>query len=84
MIKIVSTEVDCPSKRSDALSLDGSSAVRAVNLSHNHASIFVVTANGDEKSMTIPPNDVVILKKKTSDMVYASSDTIRISGVSIY
>ena len=84
MIKIVSTEVTCPSNKVGALGLDGSTAVRAVNLSHSHVKVFVVSADGGEMSLTVPPNDVVILKKGSSEVVYAESDTIRISGVSIY
>lgn len=84
MIKIVFSEVGAPLTALESIDLNSSSAVRAVNTSSKPAQLFLVDQMGATKSITIVGSENIILKKHSSEKVYASSKNIFIAGVSIY
>ena len=85
MIKIVFSEVDSPTDSDQAISLNNSSGVRAVNCSKKPYLLHLIdNTNGETRTLTLVGNESLILKKHSYDKVYASSKTVRIAGVSIY
>ncbi len=84
MIKIVFSEVGAPLTLLESIDLDSCSAVRAVNTSSKPAQLFIVDVSGTTKSITVVGSESIILKKHSSERVYASSKNIFIAGVSIY
>ena len=84
MIKIVFSEVASPTTAEEAIDLDRSSAVRAINTSKSPSIIYLKDHFGPTKSITLVGGESLILKKHSKDLVYANSKHIRIAGVSIY
>lgn len=84
MIKIVFSEVESPTTADEALDLNFSSAVRAVNTSKSPSILYLKDHFGPVKSITLVGGESMILKKHSKDLVYANSKHIRITGVSIY
>ena len=85
MIKIVYSEVECPSSGDEAIDLDHSTGVRAVNTSSNSSAILhLLDETGVDKTITLVPLESLILKKTLATKVWTASEKVRISGVSIY
>ena len=84
MIKIVFSEVESPTTAEEAITLNSSSAVRAINTSKTPSSIHHIDLDGNVKSITLMGGESLILKKHSAENIYASSKNIRIAGVSIY
>ena len=85
MIKIVFSEVESPTTANEAIDLNRSSGVRAVNTAKSPCTLSIIdTEKGHVKSITLVGGESVILKKSQKDGVFCSTKTIRISGVSIY
>ena len=85
MIKIVFSEVDSPTDSDQAITLNNSSGVRAVNCSKKPYLLHLIdNTTGEARSLTLVGGESLILKKHSYDKVYASSKTVRIAGVSIY
>lgn len=84
MIKIVFSEVSAPLTILESIDLDSCSAVRAVNTSSKPAQLFVADEAGLTKSITLVGSEDIILKKHSTERIYASSKNIFIAGVSIY
>ena len=84
MIKIVFSEVESPTKLEDAIHLNKTSAVRALNPTSKAATITIVSSGTQTKSITLAGGESVILKKECTDTVFSSTKSIRIAGVSIY
>jgi len=85
MIKIVFSEVDCPSSCDEAIDLEHSTGVRAVNTSSkSNAILHLLDETGVDKTITLVPLESLILKKTLKTLVWTSSEKVRISGVSIY
>ena len=85
MIKILFSEVNSPLTSEESIDLDNSSAVRAVNVSSKAAKLFIINSKSREtKSITVTGSESLILKKHSSDTVYASSKSVLIAGISIY
>ena len=85
MIKIVFSEVDCPSSCDEATDLEHSTGVRAVNTSSkSSATLHLLDETGEDKTITLVPLESLILKKTLKTLVWTSSEKVRISGVSIY
>lgn len=85
MIKIVYSEVDCPSSGDSAIDLNHSTGVRAVNTSSNiSATLHLLDETGERKTITLVPRESLILKKTLLTKIWTSSEKVRISGVSIY
>lgn len=84
MIKIVFSEVESPTTAEEAIDLDSSSAVRAVNTSKTPSIVNIKDPSGPIKSITLVGGESLILKKQSTEVVFADSKNIRITGVSIY
>ena len=84
MIKIVYSEVESPITLETAITLGSTSAVRAVNLSKKAETISLLTEEGETHTVTLTGGETIILKKQILARVYSSSNTVRITGVSIY
>jgi hypothetical protein len=84
MIKIVYSEVDSPLTVETSLALGNSRAVRAVNLSKTPQTVSLLTEEGPTHTVTLTGGESLILKKTSLARVYSSSNTVRITGVSIY
>ena len=84
MIKIVYSEVDSPLSVETSLVLGNSTAVRAVNLSKTPQTVSLLTEEGPTHTVTLTGGESLILKKTSLARVYSSSNTVRITGVSIY
>ncbi len=84
MIKIVYSEVESPITLETAITLGNTSSVRAVNLSKKAETISLLTEEGETHTVTLTGGETIILKKQILARVYSSSNTVRITGVSIY
>lgn len=84
MIKIVFSEVESPTAAEEAIDLESSSAVRAVNTSKTPSIINIRDPKGQTKSITLVGGESLIMKKQSNEVVFADSKNIRIAGVSIY
>lgn len=83
IFKIVYSEINSPSEIISATTLNGSTGVRAVNCSPKPAEV-TITLDGNHKTITLCPNESIVLKKGHQEKVYSSTNLIRIAGVSIY
>jgi hypothetical protein len=83
MIKVVFSEVDSPTTREDSIDCGRTTCVRAVNVSKAPHKLFIVDGE-NQTSITVSVNESIQLKKAVSATVYATSESVRISGVSIY
>lgn len=84
MIKIVFSEVESPTAAEEAIDLESSSAFRAINTSKTPHIINITDSKGQTKSITLVGGESLILKKQSTEVVFADSKNIRIAGVSIY
>ena len=84
MIKIVFSEVESPTTAEEAIDLDSSSAVRAINASKTPSIVNIKDPSGQIKSITLVGGESLVIKKHSKELVYADSKHIRIAGVSIY
>ena len=85
MIKIVFSEVESPTSAEEAIDLERSSGVRAINASKTPSIVNIIEPEtGSIKSITLAGGESLILKKSLGDRVFSQSKSIRISGVSIY
>ena len=82
MIKIVFSEVASPTSKEDAIDLGRTTCVRAINTLKACVTIHIL--GEDEKSITLGGGETILLKKGLDSKVYSSSNSVRISGVSIY
>jgi hypothetical protein len=83
IFKIVYSEIDSPDDISSATSLDGSTGVRAVNCSKAPAQV-TVSSSDNLQTITLCPQESIVLKKSHEEKVHSSTNLIRIAGVSIY
>lgn len=85
MIKIVFSEVESPTTAGEAIDLNRSTGVRAVNTAKTPSTLSIIDPEtGHVRSITLVGGESMTLKKSQSDEVFSSTKTIRISGVSIY
>ena len=84
IFKIVFSEINSPTDSSQATNLGKCGAVRAVNCSKQASEVFIVSPEGDSRSITLTMNESIVLKKYHLDKVYSSNNNVRIAGVSIF
>jgi hypothetical protein len=81
--KIITTEIAMPTTAGAASSISEATCLRLVNISGSTATVSISTAVGAATTLTftMPNNTVEFLQKLPTDVVYASSNNVKVAKV---
>ena len=81
--KIITTEIAMPTTAGAASSISEATCLRLVNISGSTATVSISTAVGAATTLTftMPNNTVEFLQKLPTDVVFASSNNVKVAKV---
>jgi len=81
-LKPLSVEVACPTTGGTAINVSSAHDVRVVNSGSTARLVTISSAsNADSASMTIAPNDTVVIPKASTDIIFGAHGDLKLSSV---